>query len=447
MRIEEVYLREVGPFDELRLEFPPGEDPERADVYLLTGPNGSGKSTLLYALAGALTAGTPALGRDLGARRLRSVQSLAFVRTDKGVIAEAWSHVGMTKRHALEMPDGTGLGLVRATSPVSYYGDSDLVQRASIAANYTDSGPQAAEMRFDWAAFAYAGMRSVAEVKITTIQEPTTAPFTSSLSFVATADASQFAQWVANQEFKRLKAKEAGRLDKVDMLRRSIDRAESIVSAIIDEPFRFVTSYDDNNVRGRLGDRTIDLELLPDGLKSIVSWVADLLMRLDRIPWVDDTPPQDREFLLLLDEVDIHLHPAWQRKVLPIVQQMFPKAQIIASTHSPFVVASAVDARIITLALKDGVATVERNEPADTGVSYSAILRSIFGITSEFDVDTEEKFKRFHEVKQHLLAGDRTAREELDALEQDLASRSEEVRELIALEMRQLDRQLTRRGG
>ena len=113
--------------------------------------------------------------------------------------------------------------------------------------------------------------------------------------------------------------------------------------------------------------------LLPDGLKSIVSRIADLLMRLDRIPWVDDTPPMKRPFLLL-DEVDIHLHPSWQRKVLPIVQRMFPNAQIIASTHSPFVVASADDARIIALKVENGVASVESESDSQIGVSYSAVF-------------------------------------------------------------------------
>ena len=111
-------------------------------------------------------------------------------------------------------------------------------------------------------------------------------------------------------------------------------------------------------------------------------------MRLDRIPWQDDTPVLQRQFLLLLDEVDIHLHPAWQRKVLPLAQRMFPNAQIIASTHSPFVVTSVDDARIITLGFQGQSSIVANVASPQLGVSYSAVLRSIFGIDSEFDIDT-----------------------------------------------------------
>jgi DNA repair exonuclease SbcCD ATPase subunit len=51
MHIERLRLKDVGPFDDVTIEFPKGTDPQLADVYLLTGPNGTGKSTVLYALA------------------------------------------------------------------------------------------------------------------------------------------------------------------------------------------------------------------------------------------------------------------------------------------------------------------------------------------------------------------------------------------------------------
>ncbi len=451
MRIDEISLREVGPFDDARIEFPPGSDPTRADVYLLTGPNGSGKSTVLYALAGALTAGNAkSLSPDLGAARMRTANSVYFVRAGEECLAAAWRVAANSEREKLDLGTSVAHAVLHGTTGFSYFATRparELNSYIASASDFISFGPIGSEAKFAWAAFAYAGVRTVADVQVTNIEEPTDSPFAQSLSFLHTANASRFAHWVANQDFKRLKAKEAGRHDKAAALRASISHVERVVSEIIDAPFSFVTSYDDNNVRAKVGDRVIDLGLLPDGLKSIVSWVADLLMRLDRIPWVDDTPPQDRAFLLLLDEVDIHLHPAWQRKVLPIVQRLFPNAQIIASTHSPFVVASAVDARIISLGLRNGVATVDSNEPANAGASYSAILRSVFGIASEFDVDTEAQFQRFHELKQRVIAGEADARAALDLLIADLAGRSEEVREIIALEKRQLDRQLARKAA
>jgi hypothetical protein len=124
---------------------------------------------------------------------------------------------------------------------------------------------------------------------------------------------------------------------------------------------------------------------------------------------------------------------------------MFPKAQIIASTHSPFVVASAADAHVIALDVKNGVATVQSTSSSQVGHSYSAVLRSIFGISNEFDVGTEDLFDKFHKAKTRLLHGDTAARADVDRLGDDLAQRSEEVRELIGFEKRQLERQLAQR--
>jgi predicted ATP-binding protein involved in virulence len=178
-----------------------------------------------------------------------------------------------------------------------------------------------------------------------------------------------------------------------------------------------------------------------------MSWVADLLMRLDRIPWVDNIPPMQRSFLLLLDEIDVHLHPAWQRKVIPVVQKLFPKAQIIASTHSPFVVASAEDAHVVAFTVENGKSRLVDVFDSQKGTSYGAVLREIFGITSEFDVLTEEMFTKFRDAKAKLLRGESTDRAEVAQLAQQLAQRSYEVSQLISLELRQLDRQLAQRDS
>ena len=170
-------------------------------------------------------------------------------------------------------------------------------------------------------------------------------------------------------------------------------------------------------------------------------------MRLDRIPWVDDTPPMQRSFLLLLDEIDIHLHPSWQRKVLPIVQRMFPNAQIIATTHSPFVVASAEDAQIIKLKVENGVASLESNDRSQLGLSYGTVLETTFGISSEFNIETERLFAAFHLAKSELLAGTTTDRSKVNALAQQLARRSEEVEYLVGVELRQLERPLGKQGA
>jgi predicted ATP-binding protein involved in virulence len=458
MHIEKILLRDVGPFDDVTIEFPKGTDPQLADVYLLTGPNGTGKSTILYALAwliGGLAPDTDQveLGHDLLAVRIRSKTALAALMTDDRQVLAATHpmyHPISDLLHArFGGPQDLGSTLVGDSGGALVHWHAQIPQRyANVAASFRIDDPLEFRPTFAWAAFAYAGLRSVADVEITAIQEPKRSPFEKSLSFLQTADTNQLANWIASQNFRRLKAKEAGHAERAEQMARSVRDIETVIGRIVEDPdFGFVITDEDDNVRVRWNGTVIRLGLLPDGLKSIVSWVADLLMRLDRIPWQDNTPVLQRRFLLLLDEVDIHLHPAWQRKVLPLAQQMFPNAQIIASTHSPFVVASVDDARIITLGFRGRSSVVTNVSSPQIGVSYTAVLRSIFGIESEFDIDTERHLNEFHDAKRRLLTGDPAARADVDRLAELLSHRSEELREVVALELGQLQRQLARRAA
>jgi predicted ATP-binding protein involved in virulence len=450
MHIERLRLKDVGPFDDVTIEFPKGTDPQLADVYLLTGPNGTGKSTLLYALASAISGNRIELGRNLLAPRMRSREAMVVFQGDDGrTVAAVHGESRFTGTFVSGPFAGLNLSPAARGGQRVYHNDGAKLGAlyAELAAGFRSNGVGDARV-FEWAAFAYAGVRSVSDVEITAVQEPKQSPFENSLSFLQTADTSQLANWIASQNFRRLKAKEAGHSERVEQLARSVRDIEAVIAQIVDDPdFGFVITDEDDDVRVRWHGAVIQLGLLPDGLKSIVSWVADLLMRLDRIPWQDATPVMQRKFLLLLDEIDIHLHPAWQRKVLPLVQRMFPNAQIIASTHSPFVVASVDDARIISLGLHGQSSVVEAVTSPQIGVSYPAVLRSIFGIASEFDIDTEERLQRFHAAVQHRLLGDLAAQTQIDELGAQLALRSEELREIVALELAQFRRQLKLRAA
>lgn len=442
MQIDRIILRDVGPFKDVTIPLPRGQDRQLADVYLLTGPNGSGKSTVLYTLGALLGGGHNAMGQGLLARRFRTETALA------GFAAGELHRVAARHGSQDTIADpfgGAELKQVGNTNDgLAIYGNdqapgADYARRAGA---FRSSTPPS---QFSWAVVAYGGKRTLDRGHVRDFQEVPPSPFNESLSFVGANNTTDLANWVVAQRFRQFKAQDAGRKERAEQLGHGIRETERMIGEIVDDDtFRFIITEDDNDVRVTWHGKVIDLDLLPDGLKSIISWIADLLMRLDRMPWVNDVPVLQRSFLLLLDEVDIHLHPAWQRKVLPLVQGMFPNAQIIATTHSPFVVTSVADAHIVTFALKDGASVVEHVVPSQTGVSYSAVLRSIFGIDSEFDVATEDEFRRFHEAKARLLSGVPEARAEVDQVAVALANRSEEVKELIALELAQLRRQLAR---
>ncbi len=416
MRIKSLQLVGVGPFVDATIEFPSGRKPDLADVYLLVGQNGCGKSTALYAIATTLD--PESTDHVLRWSQRLAKQGHATVVADE----DAVERIG---RRSANRPIGS------AISPTRGLFES---WRSLLNGRSTNEA-------LSWAAFGYSGLRDFEHVQVTAVAEPTGSPLQGALGFFGATNANSLAQWIANQQFKRLKALDAKLFDRARAIEESIQRIEAAVREVVGVDFRFHTTVDDLNVRAELNGAVVDFGLLPEGVKSIVSWIADLLMRMDRTPWKDNLPVHQREFLLLLDEIDVHLHPAWQRKLLPVVQKLFPKAQIIASTHSPFVVASLADGAVIELRLDaNGKSTAQPPVRAPLSMSCSATLRELFGITSDFDLETEKALKDFQDARTRVLKGEAGAQIELDRRANELKTRGEEVAQIVQFELNQLAR-------
>ena len=446
MRIQSLRLVRIGPFEDTTIEFPKGTNPDLADVYLLVGQNGCGKTTALHVLAALLA---PVAGQHLRVgRRLKGSRPFAVATGDgegvRWVIGSPPPDVvhGLAPQHS---------GQPGAWAP-------DVRQDHSRALDWRtwkgrfESGqhnqPWGDGPPLPWAAFAYAGERSVQEVNVQTIQELQTGPLANSLGFHQASHSQHLAQWVANQEFKRLKALHAGQKDRADAIAESVHRIETAVAEVIGTEFSFHTDVDGFDVRAKLNGTIVEFALLPAGVQSIVSWIADLLMRMDRVVWANNLPVHERPFLLLLDEIDVHLHPAWQRKLLGVVQKTFPKAQVIASTHSPFLVASLADGAVIELKLdENGRSMAQQPLKAPLEKSYSSTMRQLFGIDSDFDLDTETLFKQFQATIERVLRGDGSAQEELDKRSAELKARGDEIAQLVQFELNQLQRRRHRPSG
>jgi len=101
------------------------------------------------------------------------------------------------------------------------------------------------------------------------------------------------------------------------------------------------------NVYFKDRDTSVSLAQMSDGFQLMVNWIGDLLFRITET--FSHTNPLKEEFILLIDEIALHLHPAWQRTVLQSIRHLFPNAQIIATTHSPFVAQQAGHSELFTL--------------------------------------------------------------------------------------------------
>lgn len=83
----------------------------------------------------------------------------------------------------------------------------------------------------------------------------------------------------------------------------------------------------------------LQIEQLSGGYKAVLSVVADIAKRLS-IANPDSENPLEEEAVILIDELDLHLHPKWQKCIVDDLKRTFPKCQFIISTHSPFIIQS-----------------------------------------------------------------------------------------------------------
>jgi hypothetical protein len=296
-------------------------------------------------------------------------------------------------------------------------------------------------LRFEFAAFAYSGQRTLQQVPLTAIQQITNSPFENALSFDQSVRPQVLLQWIANNRAQSALAKADGDPQAAATYDRALQRITDFIQEVCGLGIEFRLERSPLAVSLRVNGDSIQFDGLPDGLKSIISWVADLSLRLEAIPWQIEGDVFAQPIILFLDEIDIHLHPKWQRRILPAVQKLLPNAQIFASTHSPFVVGSVEDAWVYRLPEpKQGhTSGVIEGIPSAAGKSYRLILEEVFGIEDEFDVETENLFDIFYRERETVLKT-RIGIDKLLGAARPLAARSEEANVIIDRELRQVSR-------
>ncbi len=95
---------------------------------------------------------------------------------------------------------------------------------------------------------------------------------------------------------------------------------------------------------------TLPFRLLSEGFRNMVAMVADIAYRAAVLnPHFEDAAAAQAPGIVLIDEIDLHLHPRWQRRVVEDLRRTFPRMQFIATTHSPFIVQSLRSGELIDL--------------------------------------------------------------------------------------------------
>lgn len=148
-----------------------------------------------------------------------------------------------------------------------------------------------------------------------------------------------------------------------------------------------------------LNGSIVPVSYLSDGYKNIIGIISDIAYRMAIL-----NPKLGQDILLktpgiiLIDEIEVHLHPKWQQRILRILKEVFPRVQFIISTHSPMVVSSTEEGEAIELFREDDrIKYTSVGNPQEWYMSD--ILRNVFNVNEKVNCDNSKTINETLEEK------------------------------------------------
>ena len=189
-------------------------------------------------------------------------------------------------------------------------------------------------------------------------------------------------EWFYSKENEELREQRARRnhdyrLKELTVVRTAIS---SMIEGVSDprvelRPLRFVVS---EQLKGE-GAAKRTLDQLSGGYQAVLALAADLAWRMAQgNPHLRD--PLESEAIALIDEVELHLHPSWQQRILGDLMRTFPKTQFIVSTHSPQILTTVQPHHIVELQRENSRIWARQAADATFGAKAGDVLSTVMGV-------------------------------------------------------------------
>ena len=156
------------------------------------------------------------------------------------------------------------------------------------------------------------------------------------------------------------------------------------------------------------GNSSFGLNELSDGYSAVLSIITELILRME----VHNMGTYDLQGVVLIDELETHLHVGLQKKILPFLTKFFPKIQFIITTHSPFILSSLKDVVICDLERK--IITGDLS-----AYSYESLVDSYFDL-DKYSIKIQNDIQIYRELKQKYLNQNLSEDEQIQFVELEI---------------------------
>ncbi len=180
--------------------------------------------------------------------------------------------------------------------------------------------------------------------------------------------------------------------------------------------------------------KRLTVNQLSDGEKILIAMIGDLARRM-AIANPDSTKPLEGSGIVLIDEIDLHLHPRWQRMIVPKLLEVFPNCQFILSTHSPHVITHVQPESLFLLEQTDSdIAAIKPNE--SYGKNVDRVLEDLMGLET---TRPDKVASDLHSIFETIDAGKlEEAQKMIAELEQKIGYDPELVKARVLIKRREL---------
>ena len=196
-------------------------------------------------------------------------------------------------------------------------------------------------------------------------------------------------QYLVHLKTQQAYARNEGDMETVQMLDQWFQRFADALKVLLDnESIQLQYDYKNYDFKIVEGRKTFGFDQLSDGYSAAIQIVADLILRMER-NWLKKggLSSYDVEGIVLIDELETHLHISLQRKILAFLTEFFPNIQFIVSTHSPYILNSIKDCVVYDLENQIRMEDM-------SGYSAEGIVEGYFGIDLYSEV-LIQKVKRY----------------------------------------------------
>ena len=195
------------------------------------------------------------------------------------------------------------------------------------------------------------------------------------------------------------------------------------ISSMIPEWTDMAYNFLEDDLMGIFRNEDGQVNMLPfknlsDGYRNMIGMVADMVYRCIQLnPGLRERAVLETDGIVLIDELDLHLHPEWQRNIVADLKRVFPKIQFIVTTHSPFIIQSLTKEELIVLdkdfvedkdPFRKSVEEISEDEMRVTDVPRSSRFIEMTNIAKEYftlvkENDTKDSLRvKITEAKQRL---------------------------------------------